>query len=66
VWLDGTNPTLRTESEQVRVVSGALHFSSSSMPAADLDVPEGSCLVDSGAEAPEHELLGSLAVGACQ
>ena len=65
VWFDGDNPSFRTEAEQLRVLSGALHLSSSAMPEANLEVPAGNCLFDSGTEAPAHELLGALAAGAC-
>lgn len=66
IWFDGDDPSFQSEQDQLRVLSGALHLSSAAVPEANLDVPAGSCLFDSGAEAPAHELLGTLAAGACR
>lgn len=65
VWFDGTAPSVRGELDQLRVVSGTLNLSSASVPMAGVRVPAGSCLLESNADAPEHELLGQFAAGTC-
>ena len=65
-WFQGANPSVRAEDEQLRVLSGTLNVSSSRVPAANLVVPAGSCVVSSNAETPEHALLGALSSAACQ
>lgn len=66
VFFNGTNPSVRTEKEQLRVLSGTLNVTSQQTPSANLSVPTGSCLFDSNAEEPAHELLGALASGTCK
>jgi hypothetical protein len=66
MWFDGTNPSVRGELDQLRVLSGTLNLSSASMPSANIQVPTGNCLLESDAAAPQHELLGQFASGACQ
>lgn len=66
VWFDGNEPSIRVEQDQVRVLSGTLNMSSTRVPSANISVPAGSCLLESNAEAPEHELLGELRAGVCQ
>jgi hypothetical protein len=65
IWLEGPSPSLVSEAEHLRVSSGTLHLESASQPEANLVVPEGSCLLESGAEAPAHELFGAFSAGAC-
>lgn len=65
--LDGANPSLEVNGEQLRVLSGTLSASSSRTPEANLVVPAGSCLGNSSTDTPgAHELLGELAVVACE
>lgn len=66
LWMDGPEPTLRAEENQLRVESGALHLSSVQVPEANLDVPAGMCLVDSEVTDPAHEILSALSVATCE
>ncbi len=66
LWFDGQNPSVRAEPKQIRALSGTLNLTSEHVPAANLSVPQGSCLVASDASAPTHPLLGAYSVGACQ
>lgn len=65
VWFDGSAPSVRGELDQLRVLTGSLNLSSASVPSAGLQVPAGSCLLESNADAPDHELLGQFAAGSC-
>jgi hypothetical protein len=65
IWLEGPDPSFVSEAEHLRVTSGTLHLESASQPEANVIVPEGSCLLESGAEAPAHELLGAFSAGPC-
>ncbi|HLV67382.1 MAG TPA: hypothetical protein VKY73_16285 [Polyangiaceae bacterium] len=65
-FFEGTEPKVQAEEERLRVVEGTLHLTSDATPEANVSVPAGSCLVESGAEAPLHELLGAFAVSGCQ
>lgn len=66
LFFSGTNPSVRVEKEQLRVLSGTLNVTSQQTPAVNLSVATGSCLYDSNVEDPPHELLGALASGTCK
>lgn len=66
IWLEGQNPSLRGEPEQLRVLTGTLNLTSSRNPEANLVVMPGACLRESEASSPSHELLGSLVAGDCR
>jgi hypothetical protein len=69
LWFDGANPSVRSESEQLRVLSGTLNLTSKATPQANLQVSPGSCLLDApegAATATNHELLGRFVAGACK
>ncbi len=65
IWFDGTDPSIDTSNGQIAVVSGTLNVTSASTPSANVTVPAGMCLVDSGV-ASGNELIGSLGSGACE
>lgn len=52
MWFEGATPTISIEDNQVRLVSGSLHFTSQSSPDSDIDVAEGMCLVQIEDEDP--------------
>lgn len=66
LWLEGSNPSVSTEPEQVRVLSGSVNLTSTKVPSANLRVEAGACLVESAATSPTHELLGQFAAGICK
>ena len=66
LFFSGANPSVRGEKDQLRVLSGTLNVTSQQTPNANLSVPAGSCLYNSDAENPSHELLGGLASGTCK
>jgi hypothetical protein len=66
VWFDGQNPKIEVTDEQVKVVTGTFNVTSTATPDANLTVPAGMCLVDSGATDPTNEAIGALTTGACQ
>lgn len=66
LWFDGPNPSIRTEPDQLRVLSGTLNMSSSSVPAANVQVTSGMCLLNAAVADPSHELLGEFTAGACE
>jgi len=65
IWFDGANPSIETSDDQIKIVSGTLNITSASTPEANISVPAGMCLVDSGAVEPTNEAIGTLASGAC-
>jgi hypothetical protein len=66
LFLDGPAPSVKTEPDALRVLSGSLSLTSEAVPSADVLVPAGSCLVETEAMAPaQHELLSRFAAGAC-
>ncbi|MFZ5893095.1 MAG: hypothetical protein ACOY0T_18700 [Myxococcota bacterium] len=65
IFFNGSNPSVRTEADQVRVLSGTLNLTSKSTPGANLSVPTGSCLLESDATDPAHEVLGKFVSGTC-
>ncbi|HYO94387.1 MAG TPA: hypothetical protein VER33_07735 [Polyangiaceae bacterium] len=66
ISLEGASPSLRTQADQVRVLSGTLNMTSSAVPQANVQVVAGSCLFESDGESPTHELLGIYSAGACR
>jgi len=68
VFFDGSNPSVRAEKGQLRVLSGTLNLTSQSVPSANVQVAPGMCLLksDSDAPAPAHELLGQFTSAACK
>jgi hypothetical protein len=66
VWFDGQDPKIEVTDEQVKVVTGSFHVTSTATPDADLHVPAGMCIVDSGVTEPTNEAIGSVMMGACQ
>lgn len=66
VWFEGTDPKLEAANDQVKVISGTFHVTSTATPSADLHVPAGMCLVESGATEPANAAIGSLTMGTCQ
>jgi len=65
IWFDGMNPSIETGGDQVKIVSGTLNITSAATPEANISVPAGMCLVDSGAVEPTNEAIGTLASGSC-
>lgn len=65
IFFDGANPSVQASDDQVRVVSGTLELTSSSVPDADVSVPAGMCLLEVDPPASSHELLGSFGAGTC-
>jgi hypothetical protein len=66
LFLDGPEPTIEQQTDAVRVVSGTLNLTSEAVPAANLTVPAGSCLVETDGMTPaQHELLSQFAAGVC-
>jgi hypothetical protein len=66
VWFDGQDPKIEVTDEQVKVVAGTFNVTSTATPSADLHVPAGMCIVDSGAVEPANETIGSVTMSACQ
>jgi hypothetical protein len=66
VWFDGQNPKIEVTDDQVKVVNGTFNVTSTATPDADLHVPAGMCVVDSGVTEPTNEAIGSVTMGACQ
>lgn len=70
VWFDGEEPTVETNDDRLRVVSGTLHVSSAADPSVNVDVAAGMCLADETeagdveTETAEHPWSG-LQVIAC-
>ncbi len=66
-WSEGTEPAVIAEDEQLRVVSGALHFESAADSSANVTVPAGMCLLGE-AEASEEtdDWRHQLSAGVCQ
>lgn len=54
-WSEGDEPAIIAEEEQVRIVSGALHFESAADPSANVTVPAGMCLVAAEEAADDSE-----------
>lgn len=67
LWMRGTNPSVRFEPEQVRVLSGTCHLTSSRIPESSLQATAGMCFVDSSSIAPPaHEWLDEIDVAMCR
>jgi hypothetical protein len=66
VWFDGQDPKIEVTDDQVKVVAGTFNVTSSATPDADLHVPAGMCVVDSGVTEPTNEAIGSVTMGTCQ
>lgn len=66
VWFDGQNPKIEVTDEQVRVVAGRFNVTSTATPGANLSVPAGMCILDSGAVDPMNGAIGTAVMGACQ
>lgn len=64
-WLDGQNPSIQTGNDELRIVSGALHYTDAYDPSHDLNASAGSCLANGDGEAPLDD-LASLAVTTCR
>jgi hypothetical protein len=66
VWFDGQDPKIEVTDEQVKVVTGTFNVTSTATPDADLHVPAGMCVIDSGITEPANEAIGSVTMGTCQ
>jgi hypothetical protein len=66
VWFDGQDPKIEVTDDQVKVVAGTFNVTSTATPEANLTVPAGMCLVDSGATEATNEAIGTLVTGACR
>jgi hypothetical protein len=66
VWFDGQDPKIEVTDDQVKVVAGTFNVTSTATPEANLTVPAGMCLVDSGATEATTEAIGTLVTGACR
>ena len=49
-WFDGTNPTVQTGNDELRVVSGTLHYTDAHDPSHDVTAAAGSCVQASDGE----------------
>lgn len=65
IQLSGNNPALRSVPAGMQVVSGTLSITSTAVPAANITVNAGQCLVDDPTVVNTHDLLSGLAAGAC-
>lgn len=70
-WSEGEEPAVLAEDEQLRVLSGALHFDSSADPSANVTVPAGLCLLgdqeaDGEEEEDDDDWRHQLSAGVCQ
>lgn len=66
VWFDGQDPKIEVTDEQVKVLAGTFNVTSTATPEANLSVPAGMCIVDSGATDPANGAIGAAVMGACQ
>jgi len=60
VWFDGTNPSIQTGNDQLRVVSGTLHYTDAHDATQDITAATGSCVTTDG------EGSTGLAVATCK
>jgi hypothetical protein len=65
LWLEGEKPSLQTRDDELRVVSGTLHYTDAYDPSHDLSAGAGSCLASSG-EGGAAETSSGLVVTTCQ
>jgi hypothetical protein len=61
LWFDGTNPSIQTANDQVRVVSGTLHYTDAHDPSHDVTAAAGSCV-----RSVDDDSNTGIAVAACQ
>jgi len=65
VWFDGQNPSVQTGNDELRIVSGTLHYADAYDPSHDLTAAAGSCLANGDGEASLSD-VSSLVVTTCQ
>jgi hypothetical protein len=65
IFFEGSSPGVQVSDDELRVVSGTLRLTSSSVPDAAVSVPSGMCLVEVDPPVSSHELLGSFGAAAC-
>ena len=68
LWFEGKDPSLQPQDEQIRVVSGILHFDSEMAPESSVSVSAGMCLLgaDSETDTPPVSLADAFVSGVCQ
>lgn len=59
-WFDGTNPSIQTGNDQLRIVNGTLHYTDMYDPTHDLTATAGSCVTT------DADTSTGLAVMTCQ
>lgn len=76
IFFTGENPSVRTELDQIRVLSGTLNLTSQNAPQTNLSVSSGMCLLENEAtdttsdpstsDPSTSNAFGNLTSGACQ
>jgi hypothetical protein len=59
LWFDGTNPSVQTGNDELRVVNGTLHYTDAHDPSHDMTANAGSCVRTSDAESGSGFVVAS-------
>jgi hypothetical protein len=66
LWFDGTNPSVESQDDQLKVVSGTLHFTNAYDPTQDFTAAAGQCVSSADVDATASEGVTGVLVTTCQ
>jgi hypothetical protein len=65
-WFDGTNPSVKSQSDQLAILSGTMHFTNAYDPTQDFTATAGQCVSSADVDASANEGVTGVLVTTCQ